>query len=844
MQQPEGYKKFLPHLLIIGLFIVISCAFCYPAFQGNTLDQHDMNTWLWASKESRDYYAATGENALWANNMFAGMPQVLVDYYPETNWYHKLNNTLQFYTHGEPNNPAIFFLLAMLSFYLLSWVMRIPRWIGFIGALAFAFSSYNPIIITAGHTTKMLDIGYLPAIIAGVVLAYRGRYLQGAALAGLVLAFFFDSGHFQIIYYGAIVIGLTMVAYLIKAIWDGKIKTWLLASLTLGLAATFAFMTNASRILMTQDYNPYSIRGGKSELTENKALQTGGLDKDYAFQWSNGVGETFCLLVPDLYGGASGQDIGTTSHFGKKLLALNVPMNYVEQMTSRAPLYWGPQPMLSGPVYFGAVICLLTVLSLLVIRSKYKWWPAGISLFFILLSLGRNFPAFNNFMFDYFPMYNKFRTPSMTLAIPSILFPAMAIWALKDIFTEKIEKEVLWKKLKTALIITGGLCIVLLVASQGFLDYKGANDEQIAQQYGQTFQNPQLGQELLTALRADRASAAASDAFRSLLFVALAGLILWAFSRGKLKKEMAIAGIGLLIAADMLPVANRYLNKSHYLDDASYAMQFQPRPVDAQIMQDKDPYYRVFDLTSSPFQDSKPSYFHKSIGGYHGAKMEIYQELIENQIGKFNAAVLGMLNTKYLIVPGQNGTPMAQLNPDACGNAWFVEELKWVPNADAEMKALNAPSLQTPMDTTAGNFNPRKTAVLRDNQKADIGDVVVGKDSLAAIQLVQYGPRRLSFKSNNSKEGFAVFSDIYYPNGWTATIDSKEAKILRTNYVLRGLVVPAGKHEIAFSFDPPYFATGERLGLIGSILLTLLLLGGLLMAYRQSSDKNPKPRSI
>lgn len=833
MQQPEGYKKFLPHLLIIGLFIAISCAFCYPSFQGNTLDQHDMYTWLWGSKESRDYYEATGENALWANNMFGGMPQSLIDYYPETNWYHKLNNTIQFYTHGEPNNPAIFFLLAMLSFYALSCVLRAPRWIGLIGAVAFAFSSYNPIIITAGHTTKMLDISYLPAILAGVILAYRGRYLLGAALSGLVLAFFFDSGHYQIIYYGAIVIGVVVVAYLIQALRKGQIKHWILASLALGLAATFAFLANGSRILMTQEYNPYSIRGGTSELTHNQSLQSGGLDKDYAFQWSNGVGETFCLLVPNLYGGASGEDIGPDSHFGRKLAAYNVPMNYVAQMTSRAPLYWGPQPMLSGPVYFGAVICLLAVLALLVIQSPKKWWVAGISLFFIFLSMGKHFPLFNNFMFDYFPMYNKFRTPSMTLAIPSILFPVLAIWALRDIVSEKISKEVLWKKLKTALIITGGLCLVLLLATQGFLDYKGENDTQIAQQYGQSFQNPQVGQELLNALREDRSAAASSDALRSLVFVLLAGAVLWAFAKSKINKQMAIAGIGILVAADLIPVANRYLNKSHYLDDASYAMQFQPRPVDAQIMQDKDPYYRVFDLTSSPFNDSKPSYFHKSIGGYHGAKMEIYQELIENQIGRFNSAVLNMLNTKYLIAPGQNGTPMAQANPDACGNAWFVQEIQWVPDADAEMKALDAPSLQNPGDTTAGNFDPLQTAIVRVNQQADIGNETIGKDSSAYVRLTKYGPRRLSFESHNSQAGFAVFSDIYYPKGWKATIDGRETKIIRTNYVLRGLLVPAGDHKIEFSFDPPAFETGERLGLVGSILLTLFIALAIFMTIKE-----------
>ena len=706
--------------------------------------------------------------------------------------------------------------------------------------MAFAFSSYNPIIITAGHTTKMLDIGYIPAILAGIMLAYRGKYWQGAAISGLVLSFFFDSGHFQIIYYTVLVIGVLVIAYLIEALKNKRLKNWVFASATLALGASFAMMTNASKIMMTQAYNPQTIRGGNSELSSSAGAHSGGLDRDYAFQWSNGVGETFCLLVPNLYGGASGEDIGPDSHMGKKLSAYNVPPNYVAQMTQRAPLYWGPQPMLSGPVYFGAVICLLVVLALLLIRSPAKWWLAGISFFFILLSMGKNFPAFNNFMFDYLPMYNKFRTPSMSLAIPSVLFPILGIWALRDIFQEKVTKEFLWKKLKTALIITGGLCVLLLLAAQGYLDFKGAGDAQIAQQYGQMFQNPQIGEELVTALREDRAAAATADALRSLVFVLLAAGVLWAFAKGKIKKEMAVAGIGLLVAVDLLPVANRYLNKSDYLDDSTYAMQFQPRPVDAQIMQDKDPYYRVFDLTSSPFNDSKPSYFHKSIGGYSGAKLEIYQELIENQLGHFNTAVLNMLNTKYLIVPGQGGTPSAQLNPDACGNAWFVQDIKWVADADAEMKALDAPSLQNPMDTTAGNFEPLKTAIIRESQRAALGEVRTGKDSISSVTLSAYGPRRLAFESNNAQDGFAVFSDIYYPTGWIAKIDGQEVPIIRTNYVLRGLAIPAGQHKIEFSYEPKNYATGQSLGLIGSILLSLLLLAAVLLQFRADRLKAKK----
>jgi hypothetical protein len=841
MQQKEGFKKFLPHLLAIGIFIVFSCAFCYPAFQGNTIYQHDMNTWLEGSKESRDYYEKTGQNALWANNMFSGMPQNMIDFYPENNWYNKINHLVQFYSHGKVPNPATYFLIAMLSFYILMHALRANRWLGIIGAIAFAFSSYNPIIISAGHTTKMLDIAFLPAILAGIIHAYRGKYLMGGALAGFAMALFFDTGHWQIIYYGALLIAALGIAALVDAIRKGAVKRWIIASVVLLLAAGFAMATNSTRLLLGQEYSPYSMRGGKSELTENKkANPGGGLDKEYAFRWSVGLSESLCILVPDLYGGSTGENIGEDSHFGQKLAQVGAAPQQVSQMTERAFLYWGAQQdtgNLSGPVYFGAVICLLFVLSLMVIRSKHKWWVAGMAFLFMVFAMGRNFAGFNYFMFDHFPGYNKFRTPSMALAISSILFPVLAIWALKDIFEEKISKEELWKKLKISLIITGGLCLLILIATQTAMDYKGAIDDQIQQSYGQ------VGPELMKALREDRSAAASSDALRSLIFVLLAGGLLWAYAKNKLKKEMAIASLGLLIAIDEIPVAHRYLNERNFLNTETYEMQFQPTQSDVQILQDKDPYYRVLDLSNSggPFNDSRPSYFHKSIGGYHGAKMQIYQELIENQIGKYNAAVLNMLNTKYIVMPGEKGGAIPQRNPGALGNAWFVSDIKWVKNADEEMKALDAPSLRDPMDTSAGNFNPLSTIILRDTFKSIVGNYTFGKDSSAYVRLAPdgYGPRNLKFQSENSSDGLAVFSDIYYPIGWKATIDGKEVPILRANYVLRALKIPAGKHVIEFSYDSPAFEKGEKFALIGSILLTLLILGGIYVSCFRKEKQEP-----
>jgi len=829
MQQQEGYKKFLPHLLVLAIFLAISCAFCYPAFQGKTLDSHDIKTWLWASKESRDYHEKTGEPALWANNMFSGMPQATVDGYAENNWYGKLIRAIQMDHHGLPSpSPFIYFFLAMVSFYILACTLRANKWVGLIGAIAFAFSGYNATIITAGHTTKMMDIALIPGIIAGLLIAYRGRYLAGAALCGLFLAFAFDANHVQILYYSMFLVIFIVIGKLVEAIKKKDFLTWFKASVALFVASIFAFLTSSSQLLQTIEYSKYSSRGGGSELTIGNKEKSSGLDKDYAFSWSNGVGESFTFLVPNLYGGSVDENIGENSHLGKKLADYNQSPDVIEQMTSHVRLYWGPQPLLSGSIYFGAVITLLFVLSLFVIRSNMKWWLAGAALLMICFGMGKNFSTLNYFMFDHFPYFSKFRSPNMATSIASVVFPILAIWALKDIYDEKITKEELLKKLKLSLYITGGLCVLLLIFTQMGLDYKGANDDAMAQQYGQA------GADIIKAIREDRASAATTDAARALVFVLIAAGILWAFAKDKIGKLPLVAALGILVAIDMIPVAHRYLNAGKFVETDEYmAQNFEPSPADSKILQDKDPYYRVLDLSTDPFNDPKPSYFHKAIGGYSAAKIQVYQDLLENQIMKMNSAVLDMLNTKYIIA--STGKELVSIqNPKAMGNAWFVSDVKWAKDANEEMLALNAPKLDlnnpnmvNPNDTASGNFNPATTAVMRDTFKTMVG--TFGKDSAAYVRLAPegYTPRRMKFESNNTQDGLAVFSDVYFPIRWTAKVDGKETPIFRADYALRALKIPAGKHVITFEYNSKAYEKGKMLASIGSILLTLLIAAGI-----------------
>jgi hypothetical protein len=454
MEAPMGAKNgMVQHAIVLGIFLIISCIFCMPALQGYYLNQHDMFTWLQGSAESRAYYDKTGEFAQWSNNMFSGMPLVATDNYPNGNWFHKLNHWFQFYTNGLPHNPIVFFMLSMLGFYLLSLSLKINKWLGVIGGIAFAFSTYNPIIIAAGHTTKMIDIAYLPAILAGVIYAYRGKYGLGAIIVAIFLPMFIDTGHFQIIYYGALVVITLVIAAFIYLNKGKQLKQWLRASVILLVIALLSIAVNGNRFVQMQQFSKHTIRGGQSELADPNQKKETGLDKDYAFAWSNGLGETACLLVPNLYGGASNQDLGDDSDYGQQLKKLGVPARQVTQMTANAPTYWGPQPMLSGAVYFGAVICFLFMLSFFVIKSSKKWWVLSIVLFFTILSVGKNMEGLNYFLFDYFPGLNKFRAPTMALAIPSLFFPLMAVWALRDILEDKLDKTALLKALKNAGIV-------------------------------------------------------------------------------------------------------------------------------------------------------------------------------------------------------------------------------------------------------------------------------------------------------------------------------------------------------------------------------------------------------
>lgn len=790
-------KKFTPHLIAIGAMLLLALIYCYPQLQGKVLSSGDTTSWTAMSQEGREYYEKTGENVFWSNSMFGGMPTYTY-YVPESNNYvYKVQNLIS----DVVGRPAAFLFVAMLCFYILMGAFKINRWLAVAGSIAYAFSTYNASLLVGGHETKMWAISYMPAVLTGLIYVYRSDWWRGIALLGFSLALLVGTGHYQVVYYVMIMTFIIVIAFLVLAVRNKTVKEFLISSIVAAVIAVVAIGPSMGGILSTMEYNKTTMRGGQSELTfiqHDQDKKTGGLDKEYAFRWSNGIGETLNFMIPYLYGGSSSEP-STVAEKTSEIIG--------EQAGQL--MYWGPQPFLLGPGYFGAIICFLFVLGIMVVRSPHKWWVIAVAAISIMLSWGKHFPALNYLLFDTLPMLNKFRVPSMWMILAQMMFPLLAIWTIHDIISGNIDKKELLKKLKIAVGITAGICVLIAVGGSMFFDYEGLVDSQIPEN---------MRAQLLPALKEDRASIATSSAITSAVYILLAAGLLWAYTTDKLKNvNVVVIGILALISVDMISVYNHYINNDSYVDATDVNSVFEPRMVDRQIKQDKDPYYRVLDISRNTYNDAIQAYHHKVIGGYSPAKMEIYQDLIDvHMSGSFNSAVLNMLNTKYIIFNPES--PQVSANPKACGNAWFVNELKWANTADDEIKSLDAAKIGDTV-VVPDEFNPLQTAVVRSTFKKDLDGYTFGKDSVAQVKLIKYGLNDLEFQSNNSQNGLAVFSDIYYPYGWKAYVDGKETPIVRANYVLRAIKVPAGTHKIEFKFHPDSYYKGDRMAMFASILL-------------------------
>jgi hypothetical protein len=818
MKNKMSVKRFYPHLIAFLGFVLLTFLYAFPLLQGKRLAQHDSVQAKAAAQEVLQYRKDTGKQALWTNSIFGGMPAYMIaSDYPSS-----LSTHLGRFFLGIFPEPANLILLYLIGFYILMMVLRVEVWLAFLGSVAFAFCSYNFISIEAGHVSKVIAIAYAPAMIAGVILCYRGRYLAGAALTALFLGLQIYGNHLQITYYTFLALGFYGIFELVWAIRAHRLKQFILASVVLVGAGLVAVGSHASRLWTTYEYARETTRG-KSELTLSSdttkapaTKPTEGLGKDYAFQWSYGIGETFTFLIPNFYGGSTYGSLGASSETFKTLTEVGASPAEARQFTAQLPLYWGDQPMTGGPAYAGAIVCFLFVLGMFLVRHPIKWWALAVAVFFTVLAWGSNFAAFNYFMFDYFPLYNKFRAVTMLLNLVQLFLVVVGVLGLQEMVSGNWKLDALKQPLLRSLAITGGLCLLFALAGSVFFNFSNPSDERFFGQLG----NPDIANRLIASIRDDRAGLLRADAFRSLVFILLAAALVWFYAKKKIKPLILYAGLTALVVIDLFAVDKRYFNNEDFKKPSESALRFAPSPVDEQILQDKDPNYRVFYAPS--WYEASPAYFHKLVGGYHGARMSRYEELFNFQISRNNMAVMNMLNARYFIIPGKEGELTVQRNPGAMGNAWFVDSYRMVAHANEEMKALD-------------NFDPKQVAFVDRRFEDQLKGFQPQPDSTAQIRLTAYAPDQLTYESTARTEQLAVFSENYY-NGhsdWQAYIDGKPAPHLRANYVLRAMRVPAGKHTIEFKFEPQSYYRGETLALICSILLAGLLVAAVWMEFRQ-----------
>lgn len=807
MNTKEKLFKALPYATALILFLILSYAYFPDVLQGKRLKQHDNMVYKGMSREVEEHREKTGEESLWTNTMFSGMPTYLISLRSKTNLVKHIDRFIQI---GP--RPASYMFITMLGFFIMLLAFGLNPWIAMIGGVAFGLSSYNLIILAAGHNTKAVAIAYLPMVIGAIYLALKKNLVLGAGLFGLALTLEILANHLQITYYGLLIVLIFGAFELFIATREGRLNSFLKRISVLAVIAFIAILTNFTSIYFTWDYGKDSIRG-KSELTINKENQTSGLDKDYATQWSYGIIETFNLFIPNLMGGSSSQTFDKDSQTYKVLKQFNAT-----QMLPAFRGYWGEQPGTSGPVYLGAIIILLFAFGMFLIRGPTKWWILSATILSIILSWGKNFPGFTNFFLDYFPGYNKFRAVSMTLVMAQITIPLLAFLALNKAVKERNKKEIL-RALKWSTGIVGGIALFFLLFAKSIFDFTTETDKYYAQGV----------QVLLDAVAADRLKLLQDDALRSLFLVMLSAvLIYYHFVKEKLKRNAFIGLLLLFIVVDLWTIDKRYLNSDNFEAKRKVENPVQASQADKYILKDKSLHYRVLNLSVDPFNDATTSFFHNSIGGYHGAKMRRYQELIEHHISKGNKAVLNMLNTKYIITSDQTSRQLIpQKNEDALGNAWFVESFRMVPNADAELAALNA-------------FDPAKECIIDERFKSEVNGLNLQNDSSASIKLIEYKPNYLKYEANTNFKSLALFSEIFYEKGWKATIDGKFASHFRANYVLRAMVIPEGKHSIEFTFDPPMYHKGNTISLVSSILLILLFAGSFIYYFNLKKKTNEK----
>ncbi|MCB2208986.1 MAG: YfhO family protein [Bacteroidetes bacterium] len=813
------FRKSAPYLVAILVFLAITLTYFSPLLEGKKLKQHDITMFKGMSKEIVDFREKTGEEALWTNSMFGGMPawQISVKY--QANLVRYIDKVLML---GLPY-PANYVFLYFLGFFILMLVLKNDPWVSLLGAIAFALSSYFFIILGAGHTSKAHAIGYMAPVLAGIILAFREKIWPGALLFTVALALQIHAGHLQITYYLLMVVVIYGIYELIRAIQKKQLPHFAKVTAILILGALLGASTHFTNLWATYDYGKDTMRG-KPELTKNQENKSSGLDRDYITNWSYGIAETWSLLIPNAKGGASGI-------IGQQKALEKANRNFRGEI-ARQSSYWGDQPGISGPVYVGAIVVFLFVLGLFIVRSKFKWALLAATILSIFLAWGKNFMPFTDFFIDYIPGYNKFRAVSMTLVIAELTIPILAFMALGAVIKKREELKAKPKPLYYALGITAGITLLFYLFPSVFFNFLSQFELQQFEDLKDQADPVQIAA-FISSLEDVRIAIFKADALRSFIFIVLAGALFWAYLKKHVNKAVLIGALGIMLIADMASVNWRYINNSNFERARVVDVPFIASKANKEILKDTDPDFRVLDITKSTFNDASCSYFHKSIGGYHGAKLQRYQDLIEAYIQPEIASiievlqsgvtqqkvdqlfdgmqVLNMLNTKYMIY---NPEAPPLYNRNAFGHAWFVNDYVIVGSADEEIAALE-------------DYDLKETAIIDQRFEKQLNNKSFQKDVSASVTLKSYEPNHLTYSYNSGKEQILVFSEIYYDKGWNAYLNGEEVAYFRSDYVLRSMVVPAGSGTIEFKFEPRVWVIGEKISFASSLLLILLVLGAI-----------------
>ena len=806
--------KFLPHFIVLVLFVIISLAYFSPILQGKKIFQSDIVQYTGMAKQQNDFRKSTGKETYWTNAAFGGMPTYQLGAKYPHNYIKKLDLTLRFLPR-----PADYLFLYFIGMYILFLVLKLDYKLAFVGALAFGFSTYLIIILGVGHNAKAHAIAYMPLVLSGILLALRGNYLKGFILTTIAMALELVANHFQMTYYLLLVVLLIGLVYLIDSYKNKKLPIFFKGLAVLVVAVIFAIGLNATNILATKEYADTSTRG-KSELTINSDGSSKeankGLDYDYITEYSYGKLESFNLFIPRFMGGGSSEPLPDNPKSMNAIMQLGASPQEANQILNQVPMYWGDQPIVAAPAYIGAIIIFLAILALFLIKGKLKWWLVTGIILSLLLSWGKNFSILTDFFIEYIPLYNKFRAVSSIQVLLELLMPILAILGLQQfLFNSSIAFEKKKKILLYATAISAGTAVVFILFKSILFDFSSPYDSYFIKD---------LGPDFVDAMKDDRMTLFNNDAIRSLILIVLSAGVLWFFLKAKLKQETTIAIFALLILIDLVGVDRRYVNSDDFVVARVMTHPFQENFADKEILKDTD-YFRVYDVASSPFNSGRASFYHNALGGYHAAKPARIQDIDNFYLSKGDIGILNMMNVRYIITEGKSGKKIPQRNPYSNGPAWFVENVMIAENTNEELLLIDS------LDT-------KRTAIIHQEFSQKLPLENIERDSTATISLKSHAPNYLVYESSTVSPQLALFSEAYYSKGWNAYIDGQPVTHFRANYLLRAMKIPEGNHTIEYKFEPEVVAIGSKISLATSALFLLVLLGAIFYNYRKKETLN------